>query len=147
MAKAAPGRKTAASLGRILIVEDDALLCLAMETALLDGGAKAVECCATTEAALAALEQGRPDVVVIDVHLADRDDGWAIAELVTQLGPRAPRIVFSTASPDAIPPEIAGLGTVIEKPYSPDELVAVVRGGRKVGLFGRLLGESTTPVP
>jgi CheY-like chemotaxis protein len=144
MARAVKSRNTTASLGRILVVEDDALLCLAMETALLDGGASTVECCATTEAALAALEHGRPDVVVLDVHLADRDDGWAIAELVTQLGPRPPRIVFSTASPDAIPPEIAGLGTVIEKPYSPEDLVSAVR---EVGLFGRLRGESATPAP
>ena len=115
------------SLGHVLVVEDDAILCMAIEQALLDGGAKSVHCCPSTEAALAELESKRPDIVILDVHLADRDDGWAIAELLTQLGPRPPRIVFSTANPGAIPAEIAALGLMMDKPYSLDDLVAVLR--------------------
>ena len=135
------------SLGHVLVVEDDAILCMAIETALLDGGARSVHCCPTTEAALAELDSKRPDIVILDVHLADRQDGWAIAELLTQLGPQPPRIVFSTGNPEAIPPEVAGLGLVLTKPFSPDTLIAALHSGtRRTGLFGRLLGENATPV-
>lgn len=134
------------SLGTILIVEDDAILCMAMEQALIEGGAKSVISCASTAAAMVELESQRFEAVVLDVRLSDRDDGWTIAELLTQLGPKPPRIVFSTGTPGAIPPEIASLGQILEKPYAPDDLVAAVRNGpRKVGLIGRLLGEGATP--
>ena len=85
--------------------------------------------------------------MILDVHLADRQDGWAIAELLTQLGPKPPRIVFSTGNPGAIPPEIAALGLMMEKPYAPDTLVAALQDNpKRTGLFGRLLRESATPV-
>ena len=136
------------SLGHVLVVEDDAILCMAIEAALLDGGAKTVHCCPTTAAALAELDSKRPDIVILDVHLADRQDGWAIAELLTQLGPKPPRIVFSTGNPGAIPPEIAALGLVMEKPYAPDTLVAALQDNpRRTGLFARLLRDPATPAP
>lgn len=130
--------KAARTLGHVLIVEDDAVLALAMEGALLDAGAKQVEICRTTEAALEALRRARPDVLVLDVHLADRDDGWAIAELVDSVGPKPPRIVFSTGAPELIPPEIAELGPVLEKPYEPADLVRAAQAPRRRGLLARL---------
>jgi len=75
---------------------------------------------------------------VLDVHLADRDDGWALAELVEQLGPPHPRIIFSTGSPDEIPPDIAEMGPVFEKPYDPAELVEALSGDERRGFFARL---------
>lgn len=148
MTSATKGRTKRGSIGHVLVVEDDAILCMAIEQALLDGGAKSVHCCASTEAALVELESRRPDAVILDVHLADRDDGWAIAELLTQLGPRRPRIVFSTGNPGAIPAEIAGLGLVLEKPYAPGDLVTALRSApKRGGLIGRLLGETATPAP
>jgi CheY-like chemotaxis protein len=87
---------------------------------------------------MAALEEGPADAIVLDVHLTDRDDGWALAELVDMLGPKRPRIVFSTGSPEAIPPDIAGMGPVFEKPYDPVELAGALASGTKQGLFTRL---------
>lgn len=131
-------KKTTRSLGHILVVEDDAVLALAMEAALLDAGARQVELCRTTDAALEALRRGKPDVLVLDVQLADRDDGWAIAELVDGVGPKPPRIVFSTGAPDRIPPQIAELGQVLAKPYAPADLVRAVQAPRRRGLLARL---------
>ena len=125
-------------LGRILIVEDDAMLALSMEGALIDAGAAEVEICHTTDAALAALRRAPPDVIVLDVHLADRDDGWAVAELVDGVGPRPPGIVFSTGAPERIPAEIAALGPILVKPYEPAALVHAVRKQHPRGFFSRL---------
>ncbi len=123
---------------RVLIVEDDAILALTIEMALRDAGIDDIEICSTTEMALVALRTYRPDAIVLDVHLADRDDGWTIAELVRSLGPNSPRIVFSTGAPRDIPEDIAELGCVLEKPYDPQTLVDVLREPRRRGIISRL---------
>jgi DNA-binding NtrC family response regulator len=131
-------RKAGKRLGRILVVEDDSLLSLALEDALQQAGAMEVVVCPSIARTMEALEQGPADVVILDVHLTDRDDGWALAELVDQLSPRRPRIVFSTGSPEDIPPAIAEMGMVFEKPYDPAQLASVLASGARRGLFARL---------
>ena len=129
-----------ARLGRVLVVEDDPIQGMALEAALIEAGASEVVLCPSIACTMEALEQGSADAIVLDVHLADRDDGWALAELVDMLGPKRPRIVFSTGSPQDIPPEIAEMGAVFEKPYDPAQLAAALAEGAKTGLFARLRG-------
>ncbi|GGD99658.1 hypothetical protein GCM10011515_19370 [Tsuneonella deserti] len=125
-------------LGSVLLVEDDALIAMSIEQALLDGGASAVMICSSTADAMTALRDSQPDGLVLDVHLSDRDDGWALAELVNSVGPNPPRIVFSTGAPQDIPAEIAELGPVLEKPYDPADLIAALRQPPRPGLLARL---------
>ncbi len=127
-------------LGRVLVVEDDAVLALAIEAALLDAGAIEVVVCPSLAGTMAALEEAPAEAIVLDVHLADRDDGWALAELAAMLGPTPPRIVFSTASPEDIPPRIAEMGPIFQKPYDPAQLADALVSGTPRGLFSRLLG-------
>lgn len=138
MAKKAARTKARPQLGAVLVIEDDALIALTIEQALLDAGATGVTICNTTEKALAALRESKPDGMVVDVHLADRDDGWALAELVTSVGPNPPRIVFSTGAPQDIPPEVAELGPVLAKPYDAAELVAALQEPPRAGLLARI---------
>jgi CheY-like chemotaxis protein len=133
-------RDTDYRIGTALVVEDDPILALSLEDILLGGGSPEVIVCSSTRQALAALERKRPDVLVLDVHLVDRDDGWAVAELVTELGPQVPRIVFSTGNPQAIPPAIKEMGKVLVKPYAPEALLEAVRDTRRTGLLQRLRG-------
>ena len=86
------------------------------------------------------MRDDQPQVIVLDVHLADRDDGWAIAELVRTLGPDSPRIIFSTGAPQDIPADIAALGCILEKPYDADILVDLLRQPRRQGIISRLRG-------
>ena len=125
---------------RVLVVEDDGILALAIEDALRNMGVADIQICSTTEEALQALRSRRPDAVVLDIHLADRDDGWAVAELVDLVGPNPPRIIFSTGSPEDIPDEIAQLGAILEKPYDPADLAELLAMPQKTGLFTRLRG-------
>jgi len=127
------------ALDRVVVVEDDPVLALDIENILLEHGVKEVVLCASTEHALEALRNGRPDAIVLDVHLADRDDGWAVAELVEGFAPPAPRIVFSTGAPEDIPHDIAELGAVLAKPYEPQALVAALGEPQRRGLFARFL--------
>ena len=134
------GAKGKPALGRVLVVEDDPVLALALEDALYSGCAADVVICPSMEATMAELDRKWPDAMIIDIHLSDRDDGWALAELTDVIGTRRPRIVFSTGAPEEIPREIAEMGAVFEKPYDPAALVAALRDGGQPGLFARLRG-------
>lgn len=127
------------ALRRVLLVEDDAILAMTLEDALRAAGAREVVICSTMLRTMRELERGaRPDAMILDVHLADRDDGWALAELVNMLGPKPPRIVFSTGSPQDIPESVRGLGPVFAKPYDPADLVRFLQGEKRPGLLSRL---------
>lgn len=131
--------KAAKSTGpRVLVVEDDAILGLALEAALVDAGAGEVAIATGMADAMSRLDSMCPDALVLDVHLADRDDGWALAELASMLGPRRPRIAFSTGSPDEIPAAVKTMGCVFEKPYDPAQLADVLLNQKKTGIIGRL---------
>ncbi|WP_333835824.1 response regulator [Novosphingobium sp.] len=126
-------------LGPALVVEDEAVVALAMADALTEAGADDVSICHTTAAAMAEMQRLRPAILVLDVHLADRDDGWALAELAVAMSPRPPLIVFSTGTPGSIPPHIAGMGHVLAKPFPPEALIRLVRSRlRPAGLIERL---------
>ena len=141
MAKPTAPRKRQPSLGRALIVEDDPLLAMNLEDALMNGGAEAVVVCDSVAAAMTELDRLKPDILILDVQLADRDDGWAMAELVTELSPRPPAIIFSTGAPERIPERVSQLGAVLTKPYDPAALIALLAEvRRKPGLLGRLRG-------
>jgi CheY-like chemotaxis protein len=127
-------------LGPALVVEDDPVIALSLADVLRSGGADPVETCATTESAREALERLAPAIVVLDVHLADRTDGWVFAELLALLGPTRPQLIFATGTPEEIPAEIAALGTVLAKPFAPAALLAALAPQRGPGLLGRLRG-------
>lgn len=124
--------------GPVMVVEDDAVLAMAVEDALLDAGARSVSIAATTQQALDTLRDGEFEAIVLDVHLADRGDGWAIAELVRAMGAEAPRVIFATGAPGEIPAHIAELGAVLAKPYDFEALVELVRPPERASLFTRL---------
>jgi CheY-like chemotaxis protein len=113
---------------------------MVLEQALLDAGVAQVALSSSTEQAMQHLRQERPGAIVLDVHLADRDDGWAIAELVRTLGPNSPRIIFSTGAPQDIPKDIAALGCTLEKPYDAEVLIDVLRQPKRRGIISRLRG-------
>lgn len=113
-----------------LVVEDDALTALATQDLLVSEGYDPVEICDSAKAALALLADLAPRLLVLDAGLADRADGWLIAELARETISPAPRLIFLTGSPDQIPAHIAQLGTVLAKPCGEDALREAVRAGR-----------------
>ncbi|MFU7527562.1 response regulator transcription factor [Qipengyuania sp. ASV99] len=123
---------------KVIVVEDDPVLGLSIEQTLIDNGFANVTICPTASCTLGKLRSGSYDAVVLDVHLADSDEGWGIAELVNALGDDNVRIVFQTGSPDDIPAHIRQLGPVLTKPYDPQELVAALRQRPRAGLLALL---------
>lgn len=125
--------------GRALVVEDDAILAMVMAQTLSDIGIAEVQTCATTADAMALLAAFRPTVLTLDVNLADRQDGWALAELVQQISTTPPIIIFATGSPESVPPLVARMGYVVAKPVDPSEIHAILHKAQQGrGLFGRM---------
>jgi CheY-like chemotaxis protein len=115
--EAAPARP------RVLVVEDQALIALALSADLAGMGCDVVGRAASAEAAVEMARRLAPDTVVMDVHLAGRMDGIAAATLIT--AECAPRLVFVTAyaeGPDRGRMEALKPVAILGKPYHPSEL-------------------------
>lgn len=95
---------------RVLVVEDEALICSFIEDALLDGG---FETCSVRsgEAALSTFCDGREGcrALLTDVNLGDGITGWDLARQVRE-----------------ITPEGVDGSVLIEKPFAPAQLAAAV---------------------
>jgi two-component system, response regulator PdtaR len=121
---------------RILIVEDDHLVAIASEAALLDAGFDVTGIAATADEAVAMARSSRPDLVIMDVRLGGRRDGIdAAREIYSEVGVRC---IFATAHHDAHTRTLAqGTDPLawLPKPYQPDALVRAVQTAL-IGLRG-----------
>jgi len=111
----------------ILVVDDDAPI-RRMLARTLQAEGYAVEAAADGGAALAALESGVPDLVVLDVAMPGLD-GLAVSRLLRRRGLALP-ILMLTAR-DAVEDRVAGLDAgaddYLVKPFALDELLARLR--------------------
>ncbi len=115
---------------RLLIVDDDHLICWALEQEFSTRGL-AVSHCHDGKDALDRIHAAPYDLVILDVHLPDAN-GIEILEEIKRVSPGTRVIVISA---DADAPNIrraiaAGAEQFIEKPFDP----ATVRG-RVLGMF------------
>jgi two-component system OmpR family response regulator len=112
---------------RILVVDDEPSIVDSVSTALRYEGFD-VETASTGRAALAAAQEGRPDLVVLDVMLPDLD-GLEVTRRMRADGLRIP-VLFLTAR-DALEDKVAGLtiggDDYMTKPFSLAEVVARTR--------------------
>ena len=110
---------------RILAVDDDPDILALLELTLLGAGYDVVTA-ADGEAALAVVDAGQPDLVLLDMWMPILD-GWGFARAYrARPGPRAP-IVVLTAVRDAgtLAAEIGADG-YLDKPFQVDELLGLV---------------------
>ncbi|PBB42247.1 response regulator [Mesorhizobium sp. WSM3866] len=132
--KAASAEPVAAALPtRILVVEDDFLISLEMESTLTAAGFEVVVV-GSGEEALDSAAADRPDLVVMDIRLSGAMDGIQTAlELFRIYGLRS---VFATAHSDsdvrarAAPAEPLGW---LVKPYTPASLLSAIRSALRPG--------------
>ena len=111
----------------MLVVDDESNITDLVATALRYEGFD-VEVASTGTDALKAAETFRPDLMVLDIMLPDRD-GFAVAQRLRSDGRHVP-IVFLTAR-DSTEDKVKGLTVggddYVTKPFSLEELVARVR--------------------
>ena len=112
---------------RVLVVDDEANITDLVATALRYEGFD-VEVASNGTDALRAAETFRPDLIVLDVMLPDRD-GFAVVQRLRADGHHVP-VVFLTAR-DSTEEKVKGLTVggddYVTKPFSLEELVARVR--------------------
>lgn len=104
---------------RILVVEDEALVAMLVEDALLDVGAVVLGPAATVAEALALLErEALPDAAVLDLNLAG-EVSTPVADALVRRG--VPFVVATGYGASGLPPGHGDV-PVLAKPYDPDEL-------------------------
>jgi len=109
---------------KILVVEDDPLIRELVVEALREEGYHVIHA-STGDEALAWCNRQVADVLVTDIMLPGKVDGWQIAERCREHDPELPVIYTSGFSPVAARPVAGSLS--LQKPYHPDEIVRAVR--------------------
>ncbi len=104
---------------RVLVVEDEALISMLLESALEDAGCVVVGPYARLDEALEAAVSGGFDVALLDVNLGG-EKVFPVAELLS--GRNIPFLLMSGYGESATPPEHAGWPT-FGKPFSTDDLL------------------------
>ena len=110
---------------KILIVEDDAHIRRLLHAALERAGYQVAEA-ATARAGLALVDIERPDAVLLDLGLPDRDG----LELIQLIGARGTPVIVVSARADTAEKVAAldlGADDYLTKPFDTEELLARVR--------------------
>jgi len=103
----------------ILVVEDESLIAMLVEDALIDAGAEVLGPAATVEEALALFGSGNPDAAVLDINLAGQVS-TPVADLLADRG--IPFVVATGYGAAGLSERHRGV-PVLAKPYDPQELV------------------------
>lgn len=111
----------AAQLQKLIVVEDDPDIQIVIEMALVEIGGFEVQICGDANQLYAALEgNGKPDLILLDVMLPDKDGPTIIAELASDDRYKDIPVIFATArvrQADLLKyNELGAIGT-LSKPY------------------------------
>jgi two-component system, response regulator PdtaR len=116
---------------RILIVEDEFLIALELESLLQDIGHDVVGIAASSAEAIDLAKRSSPDLAFVDVHLSDGLTGIDAARALSE---QEITVLFMTANAKRIPEDFAGARGVIAKPYTErgvKEALAYVLAGQE----------------
>lgn len=115
-------RKPALAGCHILVVEDEFLIALDVETSLVAEQA-AVTIASSGKAAIEQLDRGRPDLVVLDVNLS----GSISARIARRLQEEDIPFVIASGDQDALAKLDVPPGTpLVAKPFQPVQLIAAL---------------------
>lgn len=101
---------------RILVVEDEILIALELESLLQDLGHDVVGIAASSADALSLGRDLKPDLAFVDIHLSDGPTGVDVARHLSS--EHEVTVLFMTANAKRIPEDFAGAWGVIAKPYT-----------------------------
>lgn len=112
--------------GKILIIEDEAIIAMDLEALVADIGHRITGVARTRDRAVELGKSDPPDLILADIQLADNSSGIdAVKSLLSELGDRP--VIFITAFPERLltgdRPEPA---FVISKPYSETQVRTAV---------------------
>ena len=99
----------------ILIVEDEALLALELESELENAGHTIIGQAMSSQEAKALIDREEPEFAFVDIHLLDGPSGIDVGRYLASKGIS---YVFVTGNLKRIPEDFAGAMGAIEKPYT-----------------------------
>ena len=108
---------------KALVVEDDAILANVLDDMLRELGFVDIAHASSVEAALQALEEKRPDFVLLDANLRGAH-AHPVARALRREG--VPLIVTTGYSSSDLPPALAA-ETILHKPFNTDTLLGRIR--------------------
>jgi DNA-binding response OmpR family regulator len=106
---------------KVLIVEDEFMLADFAEEILVDQGYEVCGIARTVTEAIALAQHAKPDLVVLDLRLADGGLGTEVAAQLPRLG--RPGILYVTGNMSQIALTAADGDACLSKPYRSDDLV------------------------
>jgi DNA-binding response OmpR family regulator len=123
----------------VLIVEDQLLLAMTVRDALEDHGYRVLALAIRHQEALDTVAQDRPDLALVNIELADDDDGAVLAGELTAMG--IP-VVFISGQTSRIESSREAAIASMPKPYSLEDMVLAVDY-----VFRHLAGDESRPGP
>jgi two-component system, response regulator PdtaR len=123
----------------LLIVEDQILLATGLKDELEDGGYRVLELAIRHQEALGFAREIKPDLALVNIDLANGDDGVALARDLKAIG--VP-VLFISGQPDRARLEKAVAIASLAKPYSGPEMLKAVDY-----LFRHAHGDESRPGP
>lgn len=112
---------------RVLIVEDEVFIAMDLEMQLVELGHQVTGIAASEASALEMAGADRPDLALVDLHLAGSSSGVEAAAIMrTELG--IPSVLVSGSLHELTEGDLARIAPValLGKPYSPTKLAAVL---------------------
>jgi DNA-binding response OmpR family regulator len=110
---------------KVLIVEDEALLAMELESLVEEAGHSVVGWATSSAEARKAVDTTDADIAFVDIHLTDGPTGVDVARYIGEK--KKSMVVFMTANPKRIPDHFAGAIGVIAKPYTMNGLLSALR--------------------
>ena len=117
---------TDAAAGSVMIIEDEAIIAMDIESVVAEMGHRVTGIARTRDEAIQLARDDTPDLILADIQLADNSSGIdAVNDILQELGQRP--VIFITAFPERLltgdKPEPAFL---ISKPYTVDQVISSV---------------------
>lgn len=112
--------------GKVLIIEDDALIAMDLENVVSDMGHRVTGVARTRDEASDLARRDPPELILSDIHLADNSSGIdAVRDILVELDERP--VIFITAFPERLlTGERSEPAFLISKPYTEDQVRSAV---------------------
>lgn len=123
----------------LMIVEDEALVAIALRDELQEAGYRVLDLTDRQAKALEVAKAEKPDLALVNIRLAGRDDGIELSEHLKALG--IPVLLISGQVSRASSAKTVAIGSM-PKPYDAAEMVLAV-----TYLLARLRGDASLPRP
>lgn len=112
--------------GSVMVIEDEAIIAMDLETIISDMGHRVTGVARTRAEAVALGQADAPDLILADIQLADNSSGIdAVNDLLGALGDRP--VIFITAFPERL---LTGdkhePAFLISKPYAEDQVISAI---------------------